>query len=187
MSHTHRGTIPDYNPNPCCHSPERILSGSQRVTHTCTTQAHRHGPYCISDLSGLTPTPQCDEIAVRLRILSTSYRGGSIPIVVALCTLVLIAIRCSPRGLVGMPVDKVLLGQDRGDDNLGACQHRDQHSGCPASVPNLARPRRLCPGATQGLAAWGPMLTRRHYGAKGLVVSCYEGGMWHCTSSMAFY
>ena len=48
--------------------------------------------------------------------------------------------RCSPRGLVGMPADKVLLGRGRGDDDLGACQHGDQCSGCPASMPNLARP-----------------------------------------------
>ena len=124
-----------------------------------------------------SPNEKCDEIAVRLGIPSTSYRGWSIPIVVALCALVLIAVgRCSPRGSVGMPADKVLLGRNRGDDDLGACQHGDQRSGCPASVPNLARPQRLCPGATQGLAAWGPMPTRRHYGAKGLVVSCYEGG-----------
>ena len=94
-----------------------------------------------------------------------------------LCTLVLIAIgRCSPRGSVGTPADKVLLGRDRGDDNLGAHQHRDQCSGCPASTPNLARLWRLCPGTTQGLAAWGPMLTRRHYGAKGSVASSYKGG-----------
>ena len=84
--------------------------------------------------------------------------------------------RCSPRGLVGMPADKVLLGGERGDDDLGARQHGDQRSGCPVSAPNLARPRGLCPGMTQGLAAWGPMPTRRHYGAKGSVVSCYEGG-----------
>ena len=96
---------------------------------------------------------------------------------VVLCTLVPIAVgRCSPRGSVSMPVDKVLLGRDRGDDNLGAHQHRDQRSGCPASMPNLARLQRLCPGTTQGLAAWGPTPTRRHYGAKGSVVSCYEGG-----------
>ena len=82
----------------------------------------------------------CNEIAVRLGIPSTSYRGWSILIVVALCALVPIAVgRCSPRGLVGMPVDKALLDRNRGDDDLGAHQHRDQHSGCPASTPNLAR------------------------------------------------
>ena len=96
---------------------------------------------------------------------------------VALCALVPITVgKCSPRGSVGTLADKVLLGRERGDNNLGAHQHGDQHSGCPASTPNLARLRRLCPGTTQGLAAWGPTLTRRHYGAKGLVVSCYEGG-----------
>ena len=92
----------------------------------------------------------CDEIAVRLGIPSTVYRGWSIPIVVALCALVPITVgRCSPRGSVGTPADKVLLGRNRGDDNLGARQHRDQRSDCPASAPNLARPRRLCPGTTQ--------------------------------------
>ena len=120
----------------------------------------------------------CNEIVVRLGILSTSYKGWLILIVVALCALIPIAIgRCSPRGSVGTPADKVLLGRNRGDDDLSACQHGDQRSGCPASMPNLARPRGLCPGATQGLAAWGPTPTRRHYSAKGLVVSCYEGGM----------
>ena len=120
----------------------------------------------------------CNEITVRLGIPSTSYRGWLIPIVVALCTLIPIAVgRCSPRGSVGTLADKVLLGRDRGDDDLGACQHRDQCSGCPASMPNLARLQRLCPGTTQGLAAWGPMPTRRYYGAKGSVVSGYKGGM----------
>ena len=69
----------------------------------------------------------CDEIAVRLRIPSTSYRGWSIPIVVVLCMLIPITIgRCSPRGSVGMLADKVLLGRNRGNDDLGAQQHRDQ-------------------------------------------------------------
>ena len=130
----------------------------------------------------------CNKIAVRLGILSTSYRGWSIPIMVALCALVLIAVRrYSPRGLVGMPADKVLLGRNMGDNGLGTCQHRDQHSGCPASVPNLAWPQRLCPGTTQGLAAWGPMPTRRCYGAKGSEVSSSEGGRWCCTLSMVVY
>ena len=66
----------------------------------------------------------CDEIAVRLRILSTSYRGQSIPVVVVLCTLVPIAVgRYSPRGLVGTLADKVLLGRNVGDDGLGNHQH----------------------------------------------------------------
>ena len=83
----------------------------------------------------------CNEIVVRLGILSTSYRGQSIPILVALCTLVPITVgRYSPRGLVSMPADKVLLGRNMGDNGLGARQHRDQCSGCPASMPNLARP-----------------------------------------------
>ena len=38
-----------------------------------------------------------------------------------------------------MPADGVLLGGKCGDDNLGTHQHRDQCSGCPASMPNLAR------------------------------------------------
>ena len=48
--------------------------------------------------------------------------------------------RGSPRGLVSTPAGRVLLGKEMGDDSLGTCQHRDQHSGCPASVPNLAQP-----------------------------------------------
>ena len=125
----------------------------------------------------LTHHTDCNEIVVRLRIPGTSDRGQWVLTMVAWNTLVPFSIRrVSPRGLVGMPADKVLLGEARGDDDLGACQHRDQCSGCPASCPNLARPQRLCPGTTQGLTAWGPTPTRRHYGAKGLVVSCYEGG-----------
>ena len=59
----------------------------------------------------------------------------------AVYALVLIAIRrVSPRGLVSMLVDRVLLGGKCGDDDLGTCWHTDQHSGCPASMPNLARP-----------------------------------------------
>ena len=81
------------------------------------------------------------KLQVRLGIPSTSYRGRSILIVVALCTLIPIAVgRCSPRGFVGMLVDKVLLGRNMGDNDLGACEHGDQHSGSPASAPNLARP-----------------------------------------------
>ena len=48
--------------------------------------------------------------------------------------------RVSPRGLVSTLADRVLLGGKCGDDNLGTRWHRDQHSGCPASMPNLARP-----------------------------------------------
>ena len=70
-----------------------------------------------------------------------------------------------------MLADGVLLGGKWGDNSLGTCQYRDQHSGCPASVPNLAQLQRLCPGATQGLAAYdGPQC------------SCHAlrraGGLW---------
>ena len=54
--------------------------------------------------------------------------------------LVPIAIRrVSPRGSVGTPVDGVLLGGNWDDNGLGTCQHGDQCSGCPASMPNLAQ------------------------------------------------
>ena len=110
----------------------------------------------------------CNEIMVKLKILSISDRGWSIPTVVVQCVLVLITVgRCSPRGLVSMLADRVLLGRKVGDDSLGTCQHGDQCSGCPVSTPNLAWLQRPCPGTTQELAAWGPTLTRRCYGAKG--------------------
>ena len=97
-------------------------------------------------------------------------------------TLILIAIgRVSPRGLVSTPADGVLLGGKWGDNSLGTCWHGDQCSGCPASTPNLAWPQRLWPGVTQGLAAWGPMPTRKCYGAKGSGVSNGKGGKGLCT------
>ena len=43
-------------------------------------------------------------------------------------------------------------------------------------MPNLAQPQRLCPGATQGQAAWGPTLTEKCYGAMELGVSNHTGG-----------
>ena len=82
----------------------------------------------------------CNEITVKLRILSTSYRGQSILTVVVQSALIPIAIRrYSPRGSVSMLVDNGLLGGNRGDDGLGTCQHGDQCSGCPPSTPNLAQ------------------------------------------------
>ena len=74
-----------------------------------------------------------------------------------------------------MLADRVLLGGEWSDDSLGTCRHRDQHSDCPASMPNLARPQGLCPGTTLGLAVWGPMLTRKCCSAKGLDISSLQG------------
>ena len=94
---------------------------------------------------------------VRLGILGTSYRGQLIPMVGAQWALIPITVgRGSPRGSVSTLADRVLLGRKMGDDSLGTRQHGDQCSGYPASMPNLARLQRLCPGMTQGLAAWAP-------------------------------
>ena len=83
----------------------------------------------------------CNKIAVRLVIPHTSNRVWWDLTVSAGYMLILITVgKVSPRGSVSTLVDRVLLGGKRGDDNLGTCQHRDQHSGCPASTPNLARP-----------------------------------------------
>ena len=78
-------------------------------------------------------------IMVRLIIPGPSDRGQWDLTMGAGYTLVLITIgRVSPRHLVGMPADRVLLGGNWGDNSLGTCKHRDQHSGCPVSAPNLA-------------------------------------------------
>ena len=87
----------------------------------------------------------CDEIVVRLIIPGPSNRGQWDPMVGMGYVLILITVgRVPPRGSVGMLADGVLLGGNWGDDSLGTCQHGDQHSGCPASTPNLAWPQRLC-------------------------------------------
>ena len=130
----------------------------------------------------------CDKIAVRLVIPGPSDRGQWDPTMCVDYALVLITVgRVSPRGSVGMLADRVLLGGKWGDDGLGTRQHGDQRLGCPASTPNLAWPQRLCPGATQGLAAWGPTPTRECYSAKGSGVSNGEGGKGQCALCTAVF
>ena len=131
----------------------------------------RKGPHWMR-----TSTSGCDEITVRLMIPGASNRGQWNPTVAVGYVLTLIAVRgVSPRGLVGMLAYRVLLGRKWSDDNLGTHQHRDQHSGCPTSMPNLARPWRLCPGMTWGWAAWGPTPTRKSYSAMGVGISNHNG------------
>ena len=78
---------------------------------------------------------------VRLVVPGHSDRGQWDLMMGAGYVLVPIAVRrVSPRGLVGMLADRVLLGGKWGDNSLATHWHGDQCSGCPASMPNLAWP-----------------------------------------------
>ena len=130
----------------------------------------------------------CNEITVRLTIPHTSNSVWWDPTVRAGYMLIPITVRRgSPRGSVSTPADGVLLVGKWGDNDLGTCQHGDQCSGCPASMPNLARPWRLCPGMIQGWAAWGPMPAGKSYSARDSGVSNSKGGKGLCALCAAVF
>ena len=112
-------------------------------------------------------------------VIRHSDRARYEPTVVAWYTLVLLASR---RVLLGAhsraPSQEVLQHQKRGWWCLRGLSAQGSTTGCPASMPNLARPWRLCPGMTQGWQPEAPhwLASPAVLGIQGLVKAKVGGG-----------
>ena len=156
---TYNNDLTSHSHCPACtnvHAPTFRLPMNNPHAHNRCPQAW---PICLLWLYYLTGTvyAACNEIGVRLTVIQYSNRAQYEPTVGAWYALVPLAGRSVLLGACSwVPSQEVLLCQKVGWQHLRDLSAQGSTTGCPASMPNLARPWRLCPGMTQGLATWGP-------------------------------